>query len=156
MHKVFSWLKKHKQPVRYVIFGILTTVVSLGIYQLCTLSVLDPQIPVQLAVANFLSWIGAVSFAYITNRKYVFESRNEHKIKEAFSFLLSRVSTLLIDLACMHILVQWIKIDDRIAKLLVQFIIVISNYILSRFLVFRRPEATSRNKKSGTAVRMKP
>ena len=68
----------------------------------------------------------------------MFESKSSQKLREAASFFLSRISTLLIDMACMHIFVQWIRMDDKIAKLIVQVILVITNYVLSRFLVFRQ------------------
>ena len=138
MKQMWAWMSRHKQIIRYLIFGVLTTVVSLGLYALCTMTFLNPQDSTQLAAANIISWIGSVTFAYITNRKYVFESKSSQKLREAASFFLSRISTLLIDMACMHIFVQWIRMDDKIAKLIVQVILVITNYVLSRFLVFRQ------------------
>lgn len=123
----------------------MTTVISLGLYALLTWTVLNPQNSMHLAIANILSWIAAVSFAYITNRKYVFESKSKQIIQEACSFYLSRISTLLIDICCMHIMVQWFNLNDRIAKLIVQVIILVTNYILSRFLVFQKKRSEPSN-----------
>ena len=66
---------KYKEIINYLIVGGLTTVVSLVTYYLCVLTFLDPGHPVQLQIANVISWIFAVTFAYFTNRKYVFESK---------------------------------------------------------------------------------
>ena len=68
--------KKYRELVNYLIVGVLTTVVSLGIYYGCVWTFLDPGDAFQLQAANILSWIGAVAFAYVTNRRYVFESEN--------------------------------------------------------------------------------
>ena len=82
MHKLISLWKNNQQIIRYLIFGVLTTLVSLVIYGACVYTVLDPQDPIQLAAANVLSWIGAVTFAYFTNRKYVFQSDSQHQLSQ--------------------------------------------------------------------------
>ena len=74
--------QKYKELINYLIVGGLTTVVSLGVYYGCVLTFLNPEVPVQLQAANVLSWIAAVTFAYFTNRKYVFESKNEKRLQE--------------------------------------------------------------------------
>lgn len=129
---------KYKEIVNYLIVGVLTTVVSLAVYYGCVVTVLDPQIPFQLQAANIISWIAAVTFAYFTNRKYVFESKNTNKGKEALSFVGSRVTTLLMDMACMFLMVTVGGISDKIAKLVVQVIVTVANYVLSKFLVFKK------------------
>lgn len=129
---------KYKEIINYLIVGVLTTVVSLAVYYGCVLTVLDPQVPLQLQAANIISWIAAVTFAYFTNRKYVFESKNENKAKEALSFVSSRIATLLMDMLCMFLMVTLGGISDKIAKLVVQVIVTVSNYVLSKFLVFKK------------------
>ena len=79
MEKLISLYKRYKEIVNYLIVGGLTTVVSLGVYYGCVLTILDPEVAVQLQAANIISWIAAVTFAYFTNRKFVFESKNENK-----------------------------------------------------------------------------
>ena len=78
--------KKYREIVNYLIVGGLTTVVSLAVYYGCVLTVFDPKNPIQLQAANVISWIAAVTFAYYTNRKYVFESKTENKLQEAAKF----------------------------------------------------------------------
>ena len=130
--------KKHREIVNYLIVGGLTTVVSLAVYYGCVLTVFDPQNPIQLQAANVISWIAAVTFAYFTNRKYVFECDNENKLQEAAKFYGSRVTTLLMDMAFMFLLVTVLGIGDKIAKLIVQVIVTVANYVLSKFIVFRK------------------
>ncbi len=130
--------EKYREIISYLIVGGLTTIVSLGSYYVCVLTFLNPSSPVQLQIANVISWIAAVTFAYITNRKFVFKSHNTAIIKEAGAFFLSRVSTLLMDMAIMFVMVTLININDKIAKLVVQVVVTIANYILSKLLVFQR------------------
>ena len=138
MEKLISLYKRYKEIVNYLIVGGLTTVVSLGVYYGCVLTILDPEVAVQLQAANIISWIAAVTFAYFTNRKFVFESKNENKLKEATAFYGSRVTTLLIDMGCMFLMVTLLGWNDKIAKLIVQVIVTVANYVLSKFIVFRK------------------
>ena len=138
MEKLISLYKRYKEIVNYLIVGGLTTVVSLGVYYGCVLTILDPEVAVQLQAANIISWIAAVTFAYFTNRKFVFESKNENKLKEAAAFYGSRVTTLLVDMGCMFLMVTLFGWNDKIAKLIVQVIVTVANYVLSKFIVFRK------------------
>ena len=91
-----------------------------------------------LITSNILSWICAVLFAYYTNRLFVFRSKNKNVIKEFISFTGSRVLTLLLDTGLIVLMVKFMKIAELIAKIIVQFIIVIANYIISKLIVFRK------------------
>lgn len=133
-------LKKYREQISYLIVGGLTTVVSLLTYYLCTKLFLNPEIPLQLQTANVISWICAVAFAYVTNRKFVFRSREENKVQEAGKFVMSRVTTLLMEMAVMWLGVTVLGINDRIVKLAAQVIVIIANYVLSKLLVFRKRE----------------
>ena len=82
--------KKYKEIVNYLIVGVLTTVVSLGTYYACVLTFLNPDNALQLQIANIISWIAAVAFAYFTNRKFVFDSKNPDMLKEASAFVGAR------------------------------------------------------------------
>ena len=97
--------KKYKEIINYLVVGVLTTIVSLVVYYGCVMTFLDPSNAIQLQIANILSWILAVTFAYFSNRKFVFESKNPNMLKEAISFVNARIVTLLMDMLCMFILV---------------------------------------------------
>lgn len=137
MNKIKELLIKYEEVIRYLIIGVLTTVVSLTTYYILTFTVLDPKVSVQLQITNIISWIVSVTFAYFTNRKYVFKLKEKKNIKEASKFYLSRLSTLLLDMLLMQIFVIRLKFNDKIIKLIVQFVVIVLNYILSKFLVFK-------------------
>lgn len=139
---MISYIKKiydkYDEIINYLIVGVLTTVVSLAVYYICTVTFLNPEVPLQLQGANIVSWVCAVAFAYVTNRKYVFKSKNNNIFKEICSFTSSRVVTLLMDMLVMFLFVTVFKGNDKIGKLFSQVIITIGNYILSKFFVFNK------------------
>ncbi len=136
--KCLKLYKKYEEIINYLIVGGLTTVVSLGSYYLCILTFLNPDIWYQLQAANIISWICAVTFAYFTNRIFVFKSKNKNKLKEAVSFYSSRVATLLMDMGIMFIFVTLLHLNDKIIKLVVQVVVTIANYIFSKLFVFKK------------------
>ncbi len=136
--KINKLLKKYKEIIMYLIFGVLTTLVSIVSYYLLTKTLLNPQDKLELQIANVISWIIAVSFAYITNRKYVFASKNKNVIKEALKFYESRIITLLLDMILMFIFVSCLKYNDTIIKIIDQILVIIGNYILSKLIVFKK------------------
>ena len=138
MKKVMNIYKKYEEIINYLIIGGLTTFVSLVVYYGLTFTILDANNDIELQIANVVSWIFAVTFAYFTNRKYVFKKKDKANLKEASSFFTSRVSTLLIDMFIMYVSVSRLHFDDRIMKLVVQVIVVILNYVFSKFIVFRK------------------
>lgn len=132
-----KFLNQYKELLAYLIVGILTTIVSLGSYYICVHTFLNPHNPIQLQWANIISWIAAVTFAYFTNRRFVFDSQNTHILKEAVHFYLSRITTLLLDMAFMYVCVSLLKINDFTAKISAQILITIANYLISKFYVFK-------------------
>ena len=130
-------MKNKKEIILYLIFGVLTTVVSLLTYYLCTITFLNPNNPIEIQIANIVSWITCVTFAFFTNRKYVFDSKENIK-KEAVKFYISRLSALLIDVVMIFVFVSLLKINDKIIKLVNQVIIIIFNYIASKLFVFKK------------------
>lgn len=138
MNKIIALYKKYKEIINYLIFGVLTTAVSLATYWICTYTFLDPKIEWQLQLANIISWILAVAFAYFTNRKYVFESKEQNKFKEGAKFATSRLTTLVLDMIVMWVGVSVLHFSDKIVKLVSQVLIIIGNYIISKLFVFKK------------------
>lgn len=140
---------KHKEIIMYLIFGVLTTVVSWGSYAIFEMifkpSIVDTNVLV--AVANVLSWVAAVLFAYITNKLFVFESKSFKPttvFKEMGLFVGSRLASGALEWVGVPFLV-WIGLNQTIfgiegmlAKVLVSIIVVILNYILSKLIVFKK------------------
>lgn len=130
--------KNYREIIRYLIVGVLTTLVSLGVYYGLTMTVLDPDNGVQLQIANVVSWIAAVTFAYFANRSYVFRSRNKHILSEAAAFFAARIGTLLMDMGIMFVFVTLLGFSDKIMKLVVQVVVTVANYVFSKLMVFRK------------------
>ena len=137
MNKIVNIYNKYKEIINYLIFGVLTTVVSLTVYYFFTLAFLNPNDPFLLQIANILSWIAGVLFAYFTNRRYVFNS-NGSKKKEISKFVLARLITLGMDMLVMFVGVTIMGGNDKFIKILSQFIVIVSNYLFSKILVFRK------------------
>ena len=132
----------NKQIIRYLIAGVLTTIVCFVVYLCCVKTVLDPGVPLQLQAANAISWVAAVTFAYAVNRRFVFESRDPHILREAAAFYAARIGTLLLEMAFMYLTVSRGGMNDRAAKVLAQIIVIIANYLFSKWFVFRRGDSS--------------
>lgn len=140
MNKIKELYKKYEEIINYLIVGVLTTIVSLATYFICTETFLDPTKKIELQIANIISWVFAVAFAYFTNRKYVFKSKNKNMLKEASSFVGSRILSLIMDMFTMFIIVSVLHLNDKIGKLVSQVIVTIANYILSKLFVFKKKD----------------
>lgn len=130
------FLKKNREVVMYLVFGALTTLVSIATYYLCTSLLFNSENAVNIQISNVISWIASVTFAYITNKKYVFNSKNSVK-GEIVKFFSARIGTLIIDMVIMFVFVSVLKFNDMIVKIFVQIVVVIANYVLSKLLVFK-------------------
>lgn len=147
MKKIKELYFKHEEIINYLIVGVLTTLVSWVAYGLCrfVLDVNGSQIQMQIAV--FIRWIAGVLFAYFTNRKYVFKSENPNKFMEFISFAASRIVTYVMDAVIMAFLpglfpAKVFGLDcDWMATLISAVLVTITNYIFSKFLVFKNKKS---------------
>ena len=135
---IINFYKKNEEIINYLIVGVLTTIVVVGIYYLLVFTILDPNKAMQLQIANIVSWIAGVAFAFGTNRKYVFKSKNKNIAKEATSFVGSRIATLLMDMGIMFLSVTVFKMNDKIAKIISQVVVIVANYVFSKLFVFKQ------------------
>ena len=140
MEKIKALYKKYEEIVNYIIVGVMTTLVSWIVYFASVYTFLDADNPVQLQIANILSWIAGVAFAYVTNRKFVFKSKEKNIIKEAAQFSTARLSTLFLDMAVMFIMVTLMGINDGISKIVSAVLVTITNYLISKLFVFHKKE----------------
>ncbi len=140
MEKLRALFRKYRELIAYVIVGGLTTVVSMALYYGSTWAFLDGSDALQVQIANVISWIGAVAFAYVTNRVFVFQSHSTAVFREIVSFVSSRVLTLLLDMGCMWLMVTAIGVDHRMAKLVSMVLVTVGNYVISKLLVFKKEE----------------
>jgi len=138
MKKIWELYKKYKAIINYLVVGVLTTLVNLITYYACVYTFLDPNNPIQLQIANIIAWTTAVIFAYFTNRKYVFESKETNKLKEGIKFFAARIVTLLLDMGVMGLGVSILKFNDKIIKIISQLLVIVGNYIISKLFVFNK------------------
>lgn len=127
---------KYEEAIIYLVFGVLTTVVNIVAFYL-----LDTVLDVQYLIANLVSIIVSILFAFFTNKKYVFKSKSENFqswMKEFVLFCSFRVLSGVFDMLSMWILVDFLTLDTNIAKIATQFIVVVLNYFFSKFFVFKR------------------
>lgn len=122
-----------KEIILYIVFGILTTVINIlaffGLYE-----VFD----VDIILANVLAWIISVIFAYLTNRRFVFVSKRENFIREMSLFFIARLSSLLLDTIIVYIGIETLAIHALIVKVIANVIVVIFNYVVSKFIIFKK------------------
>ena len=127
--------KKYKEVLLYLFFGGLTTVISIGSYSYC-----DLVLHINPLVANVISWILAVLFAYVTNKIWVFNAKT-HGIYELaiemFHFFAGRLFTLVVEELILLIFVNNLHFNSILVKVAAQIIVVVLNYIISKLLVFR-------------------
>lgn len=138
----WGWGIYYKNPEvwNYLIVGLLTTVVSLVTYFIATRTILNPEKEIELQIANIISWVFAVAFAYVTNRVFVFKSKNKNIISELAKFIGSRVASLIMDMLIMLVIVSIMGLSDVIGKIVSQIVVTIANYVLSKLLVFTKKE----------------
>ena len=123
---------KYQDIIIYFIVGCLSTFVNLLSYAFYRLFI--PSYLINIV----LSWLTSLVFAFFMNRKYVFKSKN-NKIKQEFlSFTISRLLTLGMEILFMYLLVDLIQVNDLIAKVIVQFLVFLANYLLGKFIVFKK------------------
>ena len=138
INKIKSLCIQYKEILLYLIFGGLTTVVSLVTYWLCCY-----PLGMNVLAGNVVSWICAVTFAYFTNAKWVFESSastGKEKLKESVSFYGGRLATLGVEELILLIFITWLGFNKMVIKVIAQVVIVVLNYVVSKLFVFRKKQ----------------
>lgn len=136
LEKLKALLKKYREPILYIVFGGLTTVVSFLSYWFFA-----DVFRIHYMVSTVLSWIVSVSFAYVTNRRWVFESRARGVkaiLWEMACFFACRITSGLMEMAFMFVGVDLLHVNDKIVKLIANVFVILANYVLSKWFVFRR------------------
>lgn len=141
MQKLIQLIKKYKEIIMYLIFGVATTLVNWIVY-----SLLMKTTVIDMTISNAIAWFAAVVFAYVTNKLFVFESKSWKAAqvwKEVVKFFGARIATGVIEIGGLPFLYyigvkqSLFGVDGFVAKILVSVIVVILNYIFSKIFVFR-------------------
>lgn len=148
MKQIREFLQAHREIISYLFWGVMTTVVSWGTYSLFVLLLKS------VGIANALSWVCAVLFAFVTNKLWVFQSSGWSLpvvLPEIWKFFASRIATGVLEIVGVPFLVgiginqRILGIEGMFAKVLVSVIVIILNYVLSKLLVFRKQSSSSRD-----------
>ncbi|MBR1758475.1 MAG: GtrA family protein [Lachnospiraceae bacterium] len=128
-----------REVILYLVFGVLTTAVDYLVMWLM-LKVLGEG-GLQAQIANVIAWCAAVLFAYVTNRRYVFDSDEQTKdgiFKELLKFVGARLTSLLVSMVIIYVGVDLLHGSAMISKVASSVVVVILNYVFSKWIVFHR------------------
>jgi len=134
MKKIIELYQRYREVITYVFFGGLTTLVNI-----VTFFILDTGLAWPYLIANAVAIVLSILFAYVTNKLFVFQSETQNTretVSEFVRFIGFRLVSGLADMATMWVLVDLLIIDTSIAKLATQFIVVVLNYVFSKFFIF--------------------
>lgn len=143
IEKIKELCIKHREIIVYLIVGGLTTVVSWAakfIWNFVFYAGTAYPTVVQNFILSVVNWVAGVAFAYPMNRRFVFQSKNPDILKEAGGFVMSRVATLILDIVMMQVLVL-LGMNVYIATVIVAVLVIVGNYVFSKFFVFKKKKA---------------
>lgn len=138
MDKLWALLRKYREVVLYLFFGGLTTLVNIAAYALFARA-----LAMDVTLSTVVAWVFSVVFAYLTNRKWVFQSRasgSRAVLCEIGAFFGGRAFSGLLDVGIMFLFAQTLGFNDMIVKILSNVLVIVLNYILSKWIVFRKPK----------------
>ena len=136
MDKIIALIKKYWDILIYLVFGVLTTLVDFIIYFPCY-----NWLHIPATVSNVIAWAGAVVFAYLTNKPFVFHSKDwsaKTVGPDLVKFVGTRVGSMLIQTGVIFVTVDLLHFNGNWMKIITAVIVVILNYIGSKLLVFKK------------------
>lgn len=142
MEKIKELFKKYKEVIMYLIIGVLTTVINYVIF------VVAVKCGLEELISNIIAWTITVIVAYILNKLFVFESKSfERSIitKEIISFTVSRIATLGVEELILLVFVKIIGLNAYVIKLIANVVVIILNYIFSKFIIFKKDKRNVQN-----------
>lgn len=125
----------NKETISYAVFGVLTTAVDYVFSYIFYYKLMLSEI-----TSNNIAWVIAVLFAYITNKLFVFDSKDvdlKTLLKEIISFAGARFVTLIITDIFLLIAAN-LSMDFMLAKLLISVVVIILNYFFSKLFIFNK------------------
>ena len=144
MEKMKELCIKHREIIVYLIVGVMTTVFAWAIrflWNIVFYAGTAHPLPLQTTILTIVEFIAGVSFAYPTNRKWVFRSTNPNILKEAAGFVSARLTTLAIQMLLNLVIINLLHVNFYVATVVIGIIVVILNYVFSKLLVFRKKSA---------------
>ena len=129
---------KYRSLITYGVFGVLTTIVNIVTYNLCYY-----KFTISNTVSNIIAWIFAVTFAYLTNKVWVFESKSwswKNLKREIMAFVSCRLTTGILDIIIMYACVDIMQWHAMVMKIISNVLVIILNYIFSKLVIFKKNE----------------
>ena len=140
IEKIKALCIKHREILVYLIVGGMTTVVAWAAKFIWNFAFYEgtafPTVTENF-ILSVVNWVAGVAFAYPMNRRFVFQSKNPQILKELSGFVMSRVATLVLDIVVMQVLVL-IGVNVYIATFISAVLVIIGNYVFSKFFVFNK------------------
>ena len=136
---VRALLQKHREAISYVFWGVMTTLVNYAAYFL-----LRSILHVPLVSTNTAAWAVSVLFAYFVNKLFVFESKSwawRVAVRELWQMTASRLFSLGLETGILWRFVEELRCSEVIVKLCANVLVVVVNYVLSKFIIFRKKQA---------------
>lgn len=122
-----------KEVIYYLFFGVLTTLIDAIVFY-----IFNNIFKINYIISTIIAWSFAILFAYITNKTWVFKSKeNSNILKEFISFVSFRIASLIMSIIFMIIFIEILSINEFISKLMVNVFVVIANYFFSKILIFK-------------------
>lgn len=123
----------------YIVMGVFTTLINIVIFY-----IMENLLHINYIISNVIAWVFSVLFAYLSNKKYVFaheENKSFINIKEMVSFFSFRLLSLGIDTIVLFLLIQWLNQQPMIAKIISNVVVLVANYVFSKFIIFKKPSS---------------
>ena len=157
--KISAFVCAHGEALRYLVFGVLTTLLNMALYAL-----FQALFGYEAANSwgNVLDNLLCILFAYATNRRFVFASRTRGRaaVREFARFVACRLGTMALDAAIMvaggnwlaapgqalvlAVLGRWLEADAALAlwglgvKAFSNLLVIVLNYLFSKLLIFKK------------------
>lgn len=135
--------EKYQQWIDYIFVGVLTTIVNFAVFYL-----FDTIFAISYLIANALSILVAILFAFYMNKKFVFKSQSPNfkgLLQEFALFAGFRLGSGVYDMLSMWVLVAFFHVNTNVSKILTEVVIVLLNYVFSKFIVFRKRNPNASN-----------
>ena len=163
MKKIKELYLKHREVIDYLFWGVMTTLVSFVTYSVfvvllslglknAEVSLLGMSFSISITIANILSWICAVLFAFVTNKLFVFKSKSFARgvfLPEFAKFISARILTGILEMVGVPLLVSFglgmtiFGVEGAISKIVVTVLVIILNYVFSKIFRFKTKEPDS-------------
>ncbi|MHC6536974.1 GtrA family protein [Latilactobacillus sakei] len=132
-------IHRYWEQLMYLVFGVLTTAVNMVVFYL-----LDQYTGMYYLLSNTVAWFLSVLFAFFTNKTWVFQSKYttfRDFSREIASFFFFRGISYIMDTAIMFVGISMLHGPNMVVKIIDQFVIILANYIFSKWIFNKSTEA---------------